>query len=70
MTDTQELNALIQKARELGAIVGVTYDVAAWKEEGRVIHESIQVLGLDGIGPFPMGPITAAELLRPAVHRN
>lgn len=67
MTDTKELNTLINQAEALGAVVTVTYDQDALIDEGRHIHETIQVTGLAGIGPYPMSPIAAAESLRRAL---
>lgn len=69
MTDTQELDDLVSRARYLGATVAVTYDADAMMLEGRRIYETIQVSGLPGVGPFPMSPISAAETLRAANHR-
>jgi hypothetical protein len=69
MTDTQELDDLITSARARGAIVTVVYDADVFVAEGRRIHESIQVTGLPGVGPYPMSPISAAETLRRALHK-
>jgi hypothetical protein len=69
MTDTQELDDLISTARYQGATVIVEYDAQAKAEEGRRVYETIQVSGLEGIGPHPMSPISAAEALRSANHR-
>ncbi len=63
-TDTRELNALIAWARNKGAKVTVKWDAKALRDEGRHIHESIQVSGLKGVGPHPMSPIYFAEKLR------
>lgn len=63
MTSTQELRALIAKAEARGATITVTK--CAWAElEGRDVIESVQVAGLRGVGPFPMGAVAAAERLR------
>ena len=69
MTDTQELDDLISTARNFGATVAITYDADAQRTEGRRIYETIQVSGLSGIGPYPMSPISAAEVLRSANYR-
>lgn len=69
MTDTQELNDLITSARARGAVVIVKYDDDLLAKEGRLVHESIQVSGLAGVGPYPMSPLSAAETLRRANHR-
>lgn len=69
MTDTQELDNLIVTARARGAAVTVTYDQNAMRLEGRRIYETIQVSEMQGVGPFPMSPISAAETLRAANAR-
>lgn len=69
MTDTNELDRLVSTARYFGATVTVVYDDDAFKTEGRRVYETIQVSGLAGVGPYPMSPISAAETLRPALHR-
>lgn len=57
MTDSKELDRLIEKAIAKGAGVKVV------RGDGGV-YESIQVSNARGIGPHPMGPIAAAERLR------
>lgn len=64
MTDNKELHALVAKAHKAGADVLVTYDQAAWINEGRKIIATVQVRGMKGIGPHPMPAIYAAERLR------
>lgn len=64
MVSQEELCTLIKRAREKGAIVNVAYDRLAKKMEGREIVSSLQVIGLDGFGPYPMGPIAFAERMR------
>ena len=54
---------LITKARSAGATVLVTYDASMKIAEGRDIIETVQVLGLRGCGPFPMGELSAVERL-------
>lgn len=66
MTNTNELNVLIAKARDNGATVLVSYDLEA-ELEGRQIIQTVQVVGIKGCGPFPMPAITAAERLRVAL---
>jgi len=68
ITDTKELLTLIAKAEARGAVVGVQYDETAFVEEGRKIITRVQVLGLKGIGPYPMDALSAAERLREAVN--
>lgn len=67
MTDNHELNELIAKARERGAVVTVTIDPVAKRDEGRDIIDTVQVSGLKGCGPFPMTALGAAERLRQIV---
>lgn len=57
MTDEKELRALIARAEAKGATVTVTRDA-----QGHI--NTIQVAGVAGIGPHPMGPIGAAEAMR------
>ena len=64
MTSTQELQVLAQRARKAGATVVFTMDFATFRDEGREVIESVQVEGLEGCGPHPMGPVAAAERLR------
>lgn len=65
MTSTEELNSLIEAARNNGAVILVTYDADARMFEGRDIIETVQVVGgVKGVGPYPMPAITAAERLR------
>jgi hypothetical protein len=69
MTDTNELNDLIAGARARGATVIVEYDAELLASEGRRVHQTIRVSGLEGVGPYPMSPISAAETLRRANFR-
>jgi hypothetical protein len=57
------ISELIVKARGLGATVLVTYDEDAKRYEGRLIIDSVQVIGLKGCGPFTMGSHYAGERL-------
>ena len=67
-TSTDELNGLIDQARQRGARVTVVWDEDA-AVEGRRVHESVRVTGLPGIGTHPMSPIAAAERLREALSK-
>lgn len=64
MVSQDEILAMIKKAREQGAIVNVAYDSMAKKLEGRDIVSSVQVIGLRGFGPYPVGPIAFADRVR------
>ncbi|ONC41678.1 hypothetical protein AQ914_18500 [Burkholderia pseudomallei] len=66
MTDMRELLELVERARNAGAEVDLTYDAHAWSEEGRSIISTVRVHGVAGIGPYPMPAISAAERLREA----
>lgn len=48
----------------VGAIVNVGFDRMVKKLEGRDIVSSIQVIGLKGFGPYPVGPVAFAERMR------
>lgn len=63
MTDQQELDALIERARCAGYEVTVRYDKLALATEGRTLIETVRIRGA-GVGPSPMPPISAAERLR------
>lgn len=52
----KELEAMIAKALALGACVTVTRDKGDYPE-------TIQVKGISGIGPFPMGAIGFSEAM-------
>jgi hypothetical protein len=67
MTSQIELRDLIARAKAKGAVVTVQMDQSAMESEGREIYLQVQVLGLKGIGPHPMSPISAAERLRAAL---
>jgi hypothetical protein len=56
MTDRRELEALIAKAKT-AASVEVVRDATDYPV-------SIAVIGLKGVGPFPMAPIAFAERMR------
>ena len=64
MTSQEEIRALIKKARAMGAVVNVSYDRLIKQLEGRDIVSSIQVIGLNGFGHYPVGPIAFAERMR------
>lgn len=64
MTSNQELKDLIEKARARGAIVEATLDQRALEVEGRQIISTVKVVGLRGVGNYPMSAIAAAERLR------
>lgn len=64
MVSQDEIVTLIKKARDMGAIVNVAYGSTAKKLEGRDIVSSVQVIGLRGFGPYPVGPIAFAERMR------
>ena len=64
MVSQAELRGLIQKARSRGAIVNIAYDRMAKREEGRDIISGVQVIGLKGFGPYPVGPLAFAERIR------
>lgn len=57
MTDTKELNSLIQAIRAKGGNVTVVYDT-----EGYI--DTVQFSGVKGIGPYPCSPIAAVEVMR------
>ena len=59
MTDRQELEDFIHKAREAGAMVDVKRDAGGYPVE-------MKVFGL-GCGPFPMRSIAFAERMREAL---
>lgn len=64
MVSQEEIRDLIAKAKAKGAIVNVSFDRLAKKVEGRDIVSSIQVIGLNGFGHYPVGPIAFAERMR------
>lgn len=57
MTDREELESLIAKAKTACALIEVERD-----ESGYPV--SVAVVGLKGVGPFPMSPIYFAERMR------
>lgn len=61
MTDTEELDDLIRHARQLGAMIFVTYEP---NDEGRKLYQTVRVENMPRVGPHPMSPISAAEALR------
>ncbi len=63
-TTTKELNDLISYAEKRGAVITVTWDEKLKREEGRDVHQRITIQGVAGCGPYPMDPISAAEILR------
>ena len=64
MVSQEEIRDLIAKAKANGAIVNVGFDRMVKRLEGRYIVSSIQVIGLKGFGPYPVGPIAFAERMR------
>lgn len=64
MTSNQELNRLIDQIVARGGRVNCTYDSEAIVREGRLTIETVQITGMPGVGPFPMGAIAAAEKMR------
>jgi hypothetical protein len=71
MTTNDDLAALCALAKNAGANIMVVHDAAAFRTEGRTIIESVTVhSGIPGIGPHPMGPISAAERLREAMAKG
>lgn len=69
MTSEQELLDLIEKASQMGADVNVTY-CEHEKKKGWNIIDTVQVIGIKGIGHYPMTPIAAAETLREYIARR
>lgn len=67
MTDEKELRELVEAARARGAEVFVRHDEDALRTEGRELIDEVKVLGVPGIGPFPMSALAAAEALREAL---
>lgn len=63
MADMDEIRTLIAKAEAMGAIVNTVLDVDAWMD-GQEVYETVQVLDLKGVGPWPMSLIAATETLR------
>jgi hypothetical protein len=70
MTSEKELRELVEKARCMGALVEVAHDAHATATEGRQVIDMVRVVGVKGIGPFPMPAIAAAEALRQFVNSN
>jgi hypothetical protein len=66
MVANDELKALCDMAIRAGAVLRITHDERALREEGSTIIETVQVVGIPGIGPHPMSSIFAAEMLRQA----
>lgn len=62
MTDRDELETLIHKTREAGAMVDVKRDSTGYPIEMRVT-------GL-GIGHFPMSSLSFAERMREVLHKH
>ena len=67
MTSQKELRDLIARAEAKGAVVTVQIDELELSAEGREIITQVHVLGIKGVGPHPMSPISAAERLREAL---
>ncbi len=57
MTDRREIESLIAKAKAAGASIEVERDATDYPV-------NIAVIGLKGVGPFPMSPISFAERMR------
>ena len=55
------------RAEAKGAVVTVQIDELELAAEGREIITQVHVLGIKGVGPHPMSPISAAERLREAL---
>lgn len=70
MTDDKEIEALVAKARAMGATVTILRQLEreAGRLTGRNPIQTVQVAGLKGVGPYPMSPIAAAERLRKATR--
>lgn len=62
MVTDGELQYLLAKARERGAMTVTTY------EGGKILQ--VEVRNLAGVGPEPMPPIQAAETVRAALLRG
>lgn len=67
MTTQKEIRNLIARAEARGAVVTVQIDEGALEAEGREIIDTVQVVGLKGVGSHPMSLISAAERLREAL---
>lgn len=64
MTDRKELETLMARMRrQASATIVVKHDEDGW-------IDSIQISGARGIGPHPMGPISAAERMREFLARQ
>jgi len=61
MTDTAELNQLIEWARRQGADVQTITGEDSIYENGDACY---RVVGMPGVGPYPMTPIAFAERMR------
>ena len=66
MIANSELSALIEEIKAKGATVVVNPEQNG---EGRWLIGSVQITGIKGIGPEPMGPIAVAEAIRDALAR-
>ena len=64
MTDDREIRILTEQIAQRGARVTLTFDSTALVREGRLTIETVQITGMPGVGPFPMGAIAAAEKMR------
>lgn len=65
MVSDQELRELVNKARTNGLEIEVEIDKGLERDEGRKVIGSVRVITRgQGIGPYPMPPIAAAERLR------
>lgn len=60
MTDAREIAALAEKLEALGAAVAIRRDAAGW-------IAGVTVVGMRGIGPHEMAPLSFAERARSAI---
>lgn len=64
----KEMLQLIGDARARGAVITVTNNDERALFEGRDIIDTVQIANFRGIGPHPMGALSAAERLREALY--
>ena len=63
MNDDKELHPLARLMMATGATVEIAYDGEGYIDTIR-IDQAVPKAGRRSIGPFPMGPIAAAERMR------